>query len=190
MSESTKRASISCKLTHEERAELVNKAEELGMTLSEYIHIRLFASSGSLDESLIDNLVMRMTDEFPILAHNPFKVNREENPINEEERENMTALREENTQLLEKVSALETKLGDLETKDIVSALELESDHETNLRAFIQKTQKSMPESTDREIILKMVAYAYGDLVPRNSAILSTGVGEINDVKILSKAKSV
>lgn len=149
--------------------ELLEKANELGISLSDYCENLIVNRRNNVDDNgfrepmLTEGDVDIIEEVFADQLHEYFGVN------------GRKFLREK-----EDSNPPEAKITDLE--DFFDFLDLPEENAKNLANYLKKAAKAL-EVNEAEILVKMLAFTYSELAPIKGGVFNRGIGGISSEKI-------
>ncbi len=157
--------------------ELLEKAKDLGISLSDYCENLIVIRRNNVNDNGFRKPVLTESDMDiieEVLAdqlHSFFKGHRPDNLLDEWEETDKDELQEEENTREEE--------DDIPTyENLIGLLELPEKQASNLSDYILKSAEVL-EVEEEEVIAKMLAYAYEELAPKKGGVFNRGIGQVS-----------
>jgi hypothetical protein len=161
--------------------ELLEKANALGISLSDYCENSIVNRSNKVDENGFSEPLLTDTDMTVIgeivedQLHSFFQ-----------DFELKTSAKADNEMKFEEhMKEPQLKKQDFDLEDFLKYLDLPEKQAENLAGYVKKASEAL-EVSKESVLAKMLAYSYSELAPKKTMFLGRAIGQVEEEKNLCK----
>lgn len=167
---STRKATVSFKVTPQDKGEIAQRAAQLGLSVSEYCSMRICDLDGESVDFFSRGQSVLSQDDLDLIAA---RVRSELEVMNFESE----AVRDNRQE-----AAIESDLEEeIIRNSILDQVQIQDSYKEKLSVFVAKSAEAQ-DLTEEEVISRMLTYAYSEMIPAKVSFFdsSYNIGDIND----------